>query len=29
VGAKNYFYDFFGPSYWLYVNIMNFHRNGS
>ena len=27
VGAKNYFYRFFGPSYWLYFAIMDLHRD--
>ena len=27
VGAKNYFYRFFGPSYWLYFAIMDLHQD--
>jgi CubicO group peptidase (beta-lactamase class C family) len=27
VGAKNYFYGFFGPSYWLYFAIMDLHQD--
>ncbi|OUT95930.1 MAG: hypothetical protein CBB92_10960 [Flammeovirgaceae bacterium TMED32] len=27
VGAKNYFYKFFGPSYWLYFAIMDLHQD--
>tara|TARA_B110000037_G_C17054281_1_gene479090 strand:- start:330 stop:1361 length:1032 start_codon:yes stop_codon:yes gene_type:complete len=27
VGATNYFYGLFGPSYWLYLIIMDLHRN--
>ena len=27
IGAKNYFYGLFGPSYWLYLLIMDLHRD--
>ena len=27
IGAKNYFYGIFGPSYYLYLSIMDLHRN--
>ena len=27
IGAKNYFYGIFGPSYYLYLSIMDLHRD--
>ena len=27
ISAKNYFYGIFGPSYYLYLSIMDLHRN--
>ena len=29
IGAKNYFYGIYGPSYYLYISIMDLHRDTS